>query len=79
MDAANKVVFGSPEANRIAQRSKLLGRCTRIRCPQCHGGWLRPDGGCTRCNGQGYIFEHPEMGFYRLEADEVWFEMEEGR
>jgi hypothetical protein len=80
-----QVVFGSPEANKIALRNKLLEQCETIECFKCHGlktviVWdhcdccgnsTEKESVCPQCEGIGQVLEHPNGHIFALPSCEV--------
>lgn len=75
---AGTIVFGSPEANRIAEQTKLLSRCKVVTCPECEGlgtkivwdrcdccrGKREKEVKCWQCDGKGQVLRDPSGSYY---------------
>lgn len=70
------LVFGSPEANRIAEQTKLLNRCTIETCPECDGRgkileWDEVEERdrpveCWQCDGEKRTLKDSDGAYYSL-------------
>lgn len=79
------LAFGSPEANKIAERNKVFSKCEEIECARCQGAgtiYTRKACGCCghetekevtcpHCCGEGRVLESPDGQVYSLFAVRV--------